>query len=138
VTANDSNRPVLFFDGECNLCNGLVQFIISHDKKKSFLFAPLQSAKGREALAHITGSVGAGPDSLILFYRGNYFTKSAAALRVAKLLGGIWQLLYAGIILPRFLRDAVYDLVSRNRYKWFGKRDGCMIPTPELKERFLY
>ena len=129
-----NSHPVLFFDGECNLCNGAVQFIIRHDKKNLFLFAPLQSEAGREALRQFSGKA---PDSVILFYNGRYFVKSAAALQTLKLLGGAWKWLYAGVIMPRFLRDWIYDFVSRNRYKWFGKRSECMIPTPELKVRFI-
>jgi predicted DCC family thiol-disulfide oxidoreductase YuxK len=135
-----AERPVLFFDGECNLCNSSVQFIIRHDKQKRFLFAPLQSPAGREALSNISLSFGEGRgevSSLILLYRGRYYIRSSAALHTARLLSGLWPVLYAGMILPRFLRDAVYDFISRNRYKWFGKRSECMIPTPELKERFI-
>lgn len=128
------NRPVLFFDGECNLCNSAVQFIIRHDKKKLFLFAPLQSTAGQDALKQFSGHV---PDSVILFYNNRYFIKSAAGLNILRLLGGGWRFLYAFIIIPRFIRDWVYNIIARNRYKWFGKRNECMIPTPELKERFL-
>jgi len=111
-----------------------VQFIIRHDKKKLFLFAPLQSEPGKKAIQHFNGKA---PDSMILFYKEQYFVRSAAALTIFRLLGGLWPLLYSGKILPRFLRDAIYDYVSRRRYKWFGKRNECMIPTPELMERFL-
>jgi len=127
-------HPVLFFDGECNLCNSAVQFVIRHDKKKLFLFAPLQSEAGKQALAQFSGKA---PDSVILLYKGQYFLRSAAVLQTLKLLSGIWKWLYAGIIIPGFLRDWLYDAVSRNRYKWFGKRKECMIPTPELMDRFL-
>jgi|SRR5579872_5317910 len=127
-------RPVIFFDGICNLCNRSVQFIIRHDKKKQFLFATLQSEIGQQAVKELPGKV---PDSFVLFYRGKYFVKSAAALTVCKLLGGIWGMFYIGIIIPPFIRDAIYDFISRNRYKWFGRRNECMIPSPELKSRFL-
>jgi predicted DCC family thiol-disulfide oxidoreductase YuxK len=134
----DSNttKPVLYFDGVCNLCNGLVTFIIRQDKKEQFLFAPLQSAAGVAALQH-------APDahektgSFILLYNNVYYTRSSAALHTFRLLGGGWQLLYAFIIVPRFIRDAVYRLVSRNRYKWFGQKAECMVPTPELMARFV-
>jgi len=132
VNPAHADRPILFFDGECNLCNGGVQFIIKRDRKKRFLFAALQSAAGAEAKQQSGGA-----DSFILFYCGRYYTKSGAALRVARLMSGLWPMLYAGIILPRFVRDWVYDIVARNRYKWFGKRNECMMPTPELRERFL-
>ena len=134
---NAAGRPVLFFDGECNLCNSTVQFIIRHDKKKLFLFATLQSGIGNAALQNIQKQDEPVPDSVILYYNGKYFVRSAAALYVFKLLGSGWAILFAGIIIPRFLRDAVYNFISRNRYKWFGKRNECMIPTPELMDRFL-
>ena len=137
MTTDIAGRPVLFFDGECNLCNSSVQFIIKRDKKKQFLFAPLQSERGKAAIADMLQYMKQVPDSVILYYNGKYYTQSAAALYIARLLGGGWQLLYAGMILPRFARDAVYELIARNRYKWFGKRNECMIPTPELKARFL-
>ena len=134
MTVSETNRPVLFFDGECNLCNRTVQFIIRHDRKKIFLFAPLQSNTGKDTLQQFTGEA---PDSVILFYRGGYFIKSTAALHTLRLIGGFWSLLYSLIIVPRFLRDWVYDIISRHRYQWFGKRNECMVPTKELKERFL-
>ncbi len=132
-----NDRPVLYFDGMCNLCNGTVQFIIKHDKQKAFLFASLQSEQGQAAIANISSSTAEAPDSVILYDKGKYYTRSAAALNIAKRLDGLWPLLYAGIVLPRFIRDSIYNLVAKNRYKWFGKRNECMIPTPELKERFL-
>jgi len=77
------------------------------------------------------------PDSVILYYKGKYYSRSSAALRIARLLGGAWVVLYAGMILPRFIRDGIYEWIARNRYKWFGKRNECMIPTPGLRSRFL-
>jgi predicted DCC family thiol-disulfide oxidoreductase YuxK len=130
-------RPILFFDGECNLCNSSVQFIIKRDKKQQFLFAPLQSSRGKEAIAEVQQQMLKVPDSVILYYNGKYYSRSSAALHIARLLGGIWSLFYAGMILPRFIRDGVYEWIARNRYKWFGKRNECMIPTPELRSRFL-
>ena len=119
------HQPVLYYDGVCNLCSRSVQFILRNDKKELFRFAPLQSEKGREAILLFPGSP---PDSLILFYKGRYFIRSEAALRILKLLGGFWSLLFGFIIIPRFLRDAVYDLIARNRYKWFGKNKECLLP----------
>jgi predicted DCC family thiol-disulfide oxidoreductase YuxK len=133
----NGGKPVLFFDGTCNLCNGAVQFIIRRDKKRIFLFSPLQSTSGKEAANHLSGPLPAAPGSLILFYNGHYYIRSAAALHIMRLLGGLWALLYVGMIVPRFLRDAAYNLVSRNRYKWFGRKNECMIPTPEIMDRFL-
>ena len=131
---NQSTRPILFFDGECNLCNGGVQFIIRHDGRKRFLFAPLQSAAGKEALQQLPGPA---PDSMILLYKGRYYVKSDASLHIARLLGGLWPLCYAGMILPRAFRNRIYDYIARHRYQWWGKRSECMIPTPELRARFL-
>ncbi len=129
--------PILFFDGECNLCNGLVQFVLKHDKKKIFFFSTLQSAAGKEAKASAPNAVGRNSDTFILYYNSAYYSRSSAALHVFRLLGGIWAGLFIGIIVPRILRDWVYNLVSRNRYKWFGKRDSCMVPTPDIVARFL-
>lgn len=130
----NTERPVLFFDGECNLCNRAVQFIIRRDKRKIFLFATLQSEHGRAATEHFSGKA---PDSVVLFYRGKYFIKSTATLKALRLAGGLWSWMYLFIVVPRFLRDWVYDMISRNRYHWFGKRNECMVPTRELMGRFL-
>lgn len=128
--------PVLFFDGVCNLCNTTVQFIIRHDKKQQFLFAPLQSAAGTNAIKAVpTAAAHAG--SIILYYQGRYYTRSSAVLKTCALLAGWFYLLLAGYILPPFIRNAMYNFIARNRYKWFGHREECMIPTPALKARFL-
>lgn len=129
--------PVLFFDGVCNLCNASVRFVIRHDRRGIIRFASLQSAIGQAAIAAVLGKKGHVPDSLILLDNGCYYTESDAALRVARYLDGGWRALYQLRMLPRLLRDAVYRLVSRNRYRWFGRKDACMIPSPELKQRFL-
>ncbi len=126
-------QPILYFDGVCNLCNNAVQFVIRHDKQKKFLFASLQSAAGKEVLQKLPAT----PDSMVLYASGKYHLKSSAALHTARLLGGIYALAFVFIIIPGFIRNAVYDLIARNRYTWFGKREECMIPTPELKSRFL-
>lgn len=128
---------IILFDGVCNLCNGSVQFVIRNDNKmRQFKFASLQSAKGQELLAD-GGFDQHKSDSFVLISGGNYYTQSTAALRVMKLLGGRFSLLYGFIIVPKFIRDAVYNLIARNRYALFGRRDECMIPTAELKSRFL-
>jgi predicted DCC family thiol-disulfide oxidoreductase YuxK len=132
----NSPHPIVLFDGVCNLCNRSVQFIIKKDKKKQFLFASLQGKTGGGFLKKIDLPANVF-NSFILIEGENIYTKSAAALRIAKQLGGGWKLLYGLMIIPRFIRDAVYNLIAKNRYKWFGKRDECMIPTPELQERFL-
>lgn len=129
-------RRVVLFDGMCNLCNRSVQFIIKKDKKKKFLFASLQGKTGQEVLQKF-GLPANELNSFILLEGEKIYTRSAAALRIAKQLGDGWKLLYGLMIIPAFIRNAVYNWIARNRYKWFGKRNECMIPTPELKERFL-
>lgn len=135
--ADTADHPIVFFDGVCNLCNRFVQFVIRQDRKKRFLFAPLQTEAGRNALAAMTQNRTVIPDSVILLYKGRYLTKSTAALTVLKLSGGFNSLLYVGIVVPRFIRDWVYDFVARNRYRWFGKSDSCMVPTPGIMSRFI-
>lgn len=131
-----TEHPIVLFDGECNLCNSSVQFIIKRDTKKQFRFASLQGKKGQQVLQqfHLPAD---SFNSFLLLEGDTLYTKSTGALRMLRALGGGWQLLYALIIVPKFIRDGVYNWISRNRYKWFGKRDECMIPTPELRERFL-
>ncbi|AEE20484.1 thiol-disulfide oxidoreductase DCC family protein [Dokdonia sp. 4H-3-7-5] len=130
------NKKIILFDGVCNLCNGAITFIIQRDKNDVFRYAPLQSEVGKNLAAkhHIDLNK---IDSIILVTEDKAYSKSTAALRIAKHLYGGWPLLAVFLILPRFLRNAVYDFIARNRYKWFGKKDACMIPTPELKSKFL-
>lgn len=130
------HRPVLFFDGVCNLCTRAVQFVLKHDKKQRFLFASLQSANGMAAQQAVMSAKGK-TDTLILLHKNKYYTRSDAALRTAGLLGGAWRILTALLIFPAFARNWVYNIISRNRYKWFGRQDKCMVPTPELRQRFL-
>ncbi len=129
------DRPVILFDGVCNLCNGAVQFIIRHDKKNRFLFTSLQSDAGQKLLQQYKYPAGE-LNSFVLIDNGVYL-KSTAALLVAKSLNGWLPLLYGFIILPKFIRDSVYNFIAKNRYKWFGKKEECMIPAPGLKEKFL-
>jgi len=131
-----AKNNILLFDGVCNLCNGAVNFIIDNDPKGHFQFAALQSDFGQQKLAAL-GFDQAAFDSLVLLQGDEVFTKSSAALRIAKQLKFPYPLLYVFIILPPFLRDAVYNLIARNRYKWWGKRDSCRMPTPELQSRFV-
>jgi predicted DCC family thiol-disulfide oxidoreductase YuxK len=137
VAATVTERPILFFDGYCNLCNRSIQFIIRHDKRERFFFASLQSVAGKQAIAAITRQKGQAPDSLVLYYKERYYTQSDAALRAAGLLGGAWPALSVFLIIAPFIRNGIYHLIARNRYRWFGKRNECMMPTPELKARFL-
>ena len=127
---------IILFDGVCNLCNSSVQFIIKRDKRNQFLFASLQSAAGQQYLRRF-GLPADTFNSFVLVEDDQCYTRSTAALRIARSLGGAWSLLYAFIVLPRFIRDAVYNLIARNRYKWFGKKEACWVPTPELKSKFL-
>jgi predicted DCC family thiol-disulfide oxidoreductase YuxK len=131
-----TDKPVIFFDGICNLCNGFVQFIIKHDKKANFRFAALQSDFAKQELSKKNITVEELSSVIILTEKG-IFTKSTAALKIASQLNGFWKVAYIFIIIPKFIRDFVYDIIAKNRYKWFGKENHCMIPTPELKERFL-
>ena len=131
------NGPVLFFDGVCNLCNGAVKFVIRHDRQGAVHFASLQSTAGAAAVRAVRQRYGRVPDSLIFLDEGQYFIESDAALRVARYLDGGWGTLRLLRIFPRVLRDFGYRIVARNRYRWFGKQDACMIPTPALKSRFL-
>ncbi len=130
------DQPIVLFDGVCNLCNGAVQFIIRHDKKNIFMFASLQSEVGRKILEQYNFPLDE-LNSFILIENNKAYTRSTGALRVAKKLNGLWPLLYGFIIIPKFIRDSIYNWVAENRYKWFGKKDACMIPTPELKTKFL-
>jgi predicted DCC family thiol-disulfide oxidoreductase YuxK len=125
---------VILFDGVCNLCNGFVQFVIVRDPDGRFQFGPLQS----EAAQHLLASAPPAPgESFVLIEDGRVFRRSTAALRILRHLRFPWPLSYAAILVPRPLRDAVYDVVARNRYRWFGRRDACMVPTPEVHKRFL-
>jgi len=131
------DKKIILFDGVCNLCDRVVQYVIEHDKKNVFLFAALQSDIGIKILKH-TGIDPAKTDSIVLYEPGiAYHYKSGAALEIAKNLGGFLSIGTIFKILPAFLRDNVYDYIAKNRYKWYGKKDNCMIPTSELKAKFL-
>ncbi len=129
-------QPVILFDGVCNLCTGSVLFAIKRDPKELFRFASLQSEFGKSVLQKFNLS-SAEMNSVLLLDRGTLYQRSSAALAIARKLNGGWPLLYGFKIIPAFLRDAIYNWIARNRYRWFGKTDACMIPTPELKSRFL-
>ena len=126
----------ILFDGVCNLCNTLVQFVIRYDAAGQFRFASLQSDSGQTLLTQ-HGLRTSDFDTFVYIRNDTAYTQSTAGLLVLRDLGGGWQLLYLLIIVPRFIRDAVYKLIARNRYRFFGRQDACMIPTPELKSRFL-
>ena len=131
-----SQKPIILFDGVCNLCNNSVQFVIKHDKTSQFIFAALQSETG-QALLHRYNLPKQGFDSFVLIQNEKIFLKSTAALTVAKQLNGPVKLLYGFIIVPAFIRNTIYNFIAKNRYKWFGKKNSCMIPTPALQSRFL-
>ncbi|MCE9667303.1 thiol-disulfide oxidoreductase DCC family protein [Myxococcus stipitatus] len=128
---------VVLFDGVCNLCNGAVNFIIDRDPASSFRFAALQSDQAAALLAPLGRVPEVEPQSFILVEGGKVYERSTAALRIARRLRGGWKLFYAFMLVPRPLRDAVYRLVARNRYRMFGKAESCRMPTPELRARFL-
>ena len=133
-------HALVLFDGVCNLCNGAVNFIIDRDPEGYFLFAALQSEEAAPVLAPF-GRTSAGladvPDTIVLVENGRLYERSDAALRIARRLGLPWSLLYAGRVIPKPLRDALYGWIAANRYRWFGQQDACRIPTPELRARFL-
>lgn len=131
------NKKIILFDGVCNLCNNFVNKIIENDKKDVFVFASLNSEVGKQITDYLQIDTSI-MESIILYEPGvSYDFKSTAALRILKEFGGLWWLTQIGYVLPQTIRDGIYDIVAKNRYKWFGKKDSCMIPTPELKAKFL-
>ncbi|GGG94125.1 thiol-disulfide oxidoreductase [Polaribacter pacificus] len=128
---------LILFDGVCNLCNSSVQYVLGKDTKQRFLFTSLQGETGQAILAHFKVDV-AKMDSIILYTSDKkIFYKSTAALKIASRLGFPTNLLTPFLILPAGLRNIVYDYIARNRYAWYGKKEACYIPTPQLKARFL-
>ena len=128
---------IIFFDGVCNYCNSVVQFVIRHDRAQKFSFAALQSDYGQaflkeQQLNHQSF------DTFVYQQRGKVFTKSTAALLVAKELGGFWKLFALLLVFPAFIRNPFYDLIAKNRYRIFGKMESCMVPTAAQRERFLF
>lgn len=133
----NENNKIILFDGVCNLCNSSVQYIIKRDKSNAYRFAALQSEIGKK-LVEQRGIDNSQIDSIILIEPGvAYYIKSTAALKIAQSFGGVWQLTSVFEWIPEKIRDWVYDYIAKNRYKWYGKKDACMIPTPELKSKFL-
>ena len=132
-----NNKKLILFDGVCNLCNTSIQYVIKHDKQDLFLFAPLQSTIGKELIKKY-GIDTSKIDSILLYTTNKGIDhKSTAALKVAVQLGFPTNILSIFLIVPPFIRNWVYDFIAKNRYKWYGKKDACMIPTPELKRKFL-
>lgn len=133
---SEKNNKIILFDGVCNLCNGAINFIIERDSKNVFQFAALQSEAGAALVAKFGIDI-EKVDSIILIDDNKAYIKSTAALRAARYLSGGYPLLYGFMIFPTFFRNWVYDYIAKNRYKWFGKKESCMIPTAELKSKFL-
>jgi predicted DCC family thiol-disulfide oxidoreductase YuxK len=129
-------HPIILFDGICNLCNVAIQYVIKHDSEAVFQFASLQSEAGQNLLKEYNLPHN-NFNSFVLIEEDKVYTKSTAALKVAKQLNGGIKLLYGFIIVPAFIRNGVYNIIASNRYKWFGKKNECMIPTPSLQSRFL-
>lgn len=136
-------ESVIFFDGVCNLCNASVNFVIDRDAKGEFKFAALQSEYANQQLkkagliADLPAQDALALDSIVLLENGSWYTKSTAALRIARRLDGAWPLVYSFVIVPKFIRDRIYAWIARKRYNWFGRLDACKIPTPELRTRFI-
>ncbi|WP_345240361.1 thiol-disulfide oxidoreductase DCC family protein [Pontibacillus salipaludis] len=126
---------IVLFDGECNFCDQSVQFIIKRDPQGYFSFASLQSEVGQDLLKKY--EIPADTDSFVLIEDGRAYTKSSAALRVCKHLKGAWKTFRLFAIVPKFVRDAAYEIFAKNRYKWFGKKDSCMLPSKDIRKRFL-
>lgn len=130
------DKPLVLFDGVCNLCNASVQFIIEHDPEGKIMFASLQSERGQAILQHL-GMKMDDFDTFIFIEKGVAYTRSTGILKEIRYFKGGWRFLYAFIVIPRPIRDFFYNIVARNRYRWFGKKNECWLPTPELKMRFL-
>ncbi|MCD2258960.1 thiol-disulfide oxidoreductase DCC family protein [Psychroserpens luteolus] len=131
------HKQLILFDGVCNLCNSSIQYVIKHDKKDLFMFAPLQSSIGTQIINEFKIDT-TKTDSILLYSNENGLSsRSTAALKIAMHLGFPRHLLVIFYIVPAFMRNWVYDYIAKNRYKWYGKKDECMIPTPELKAKFL-
>ena len=130
------NNPIILFDGVCNLCSGIVMFTIKRDRQGIFKFTPLQSDVGQSLLKQFNLPMDSY-QSFILVEGDRYYQKSTAALRIVRRMNGLCSILYVFIVLPRPIRDFIYDLIVKNRYKWFGKKEKCLIPAPGIKSRFL-
>ncbi|WP_163853867.1 thiol-disulfide oxidoreductase DCC family protein [Paenibacillus elgii] len=129
-------HPLVFYDGVCGFCQRVVQFIIPRDRSAAFRFVAIQSETGSRLLRRY-GLDPAELNTFVLLEQGRVYTRSTAGLRVLRRLDGAWPLLYAFIVVPRPLRDVVYRWIAANRYRFFGKSDSCMLPPPEVRERFL-
>jgi predicted DCC family thiol-disulfide oxidoreductase YuxK len=136
MSTSEVQNPVILFDGVCNLCNGSVLFILNRDPSGIFRFAPLQSETGKNLLSKFD-LPNDKFDSIILVENNEYYLRSTAALKILQRLGALWKIVYVFMLVPRPVRDYIYDIVARNRYKWYGKRAECMIPSSDIESRFL-
>ncbi|MCX2477041.1 DCC1-like thiol-disulfide oxidoreductase family protein [Pedobacter sp. MC2016-05] len=127
---------IIFFDGVCNLCNASVQFAIERDKKNLFKFTALQGEYAKAFLPKLNVDL-SQLNSIILLEDGQLYTKSTAALKIARKLNGLWPILYVFILVPKFIRDWFYDIIAKNRYKWWGRQESCWLPTAELRQKFI-
>ncbi|NQX86835.1 MAG: thiol-disulfide oxidoreductase DCC family protein [Flavobacteriaceae bacterium] len=130
------HKKLILFDGVCNLCNNTVQYVIQRDHKNKYLFASLQSKVGKQIIEAFNIDT-TKTDSILLYSNGQLYSKSTAALKVAATLGFPTNVLAISLIIPAFIRNVVYDYIAKNRYKWYGKKKDCMIPSPELKSKFI-
>lgn len=131
-----TEERIILFDGVCNFCNGAVNFVIKRDKKGLIKFAPLQTEHGRQLLEKYNLPQ-LDMQSFVFIEKGKAYLRSTAALKVCRYLNALWPLCYGFMIVPRFIRDGIYNWVARNRYKWFGQKDSCMVPSPSIRARFL-
>ena len=129
-------QPTILFDGVCNFCNGAVNFAIRHDKKGIIKFAPLQSAIGQQLLKQYNLPTDE-MNSFVFIDNNSAYTQSTAAIKVCGYLNGLWPMCKGFLIVPKFIRDGLYNWIAKNRYKWFGEKESCMIPTPDVRARFL-
>jgi predicted DCC family thiol-disulfide oxidoreductase YuxK len=126
--------PILFFDGVCGLCNSAVDFVMAKDRQELFKFSPLQSNLAKKKLPRpLTEDL----QSLVLMIDDQIYTKSEAVIKVGQALGGLWAIAVVGYVIPAFLRDRMYDFVAQNRYRWFGQKESCRMPTPNERQRFI-
>lgn len=131
-----SKKSIILFDGVCNLCNASIDFILKRDKKNKFLVGALQEEAGKKLLSKFEVN-SEYLDSLVLIEDDQIYFRSTAALKIAKNLSGLWPLFHGFIFLPSGFRDGIYDWIGRNRYRWFGKKNTCRLPTPEERAKFL-
>ncbi len=131
------NKQLVLFDGVCNFCSASVLKIIKKDTQNLFVFASLQSEIGKEIIHHFKIDTKKTDSIILVTSKNNYYSKSSAALKIAKHFGGFWMLFQIFWIFPKAFRDFFYDYIAKNRYKWFGKKESCMLPTPELKSKFI-